>query len=143
MVPVAFVLTSCASNGVRPVCHNGPMRFRARNVLRHLVVAAALCGLVLPLAFAGHPLLEADPDCGPAVLGAHVTTEFETDLPTSGGKHCAYCHWIRAISGVAPLSTGCMVPGWWAVGTLVPGDDRLVASALIGLKSSRAPPRLA
>jgi hypothetical protein len=116
------------------------MRFRAG--LLRVAVLAALCGLLVPLAMSGHPPWETDEDCGPVVFGAHRTTEIETDLPTSSPEHCAYCHWLRAISGVAPSGVGPVVPPTPTTLAFRPANDRVDGATPLGLHPSRAPPAL-
>lgn len=117
------------------------MRF-GTGLVRRVAVLAVLCGLLAPLAMSGHPTVELDADCGPVVFGAHRATEIESDLQTSTPEHCAYCHWLRAVSGVASSSVGPLVPPTLKTLARRAANDRVDGATPLGLHPSRAPPAL-
>lgn len=119
----------------------GAMRRRV-GFTHRLAVLAALIGLLAPVAMSGHPLFETDRDCGPVVFGAHRTTEFETDLPSTTPEHCAFCHFLRAISSAAPSTVSTVAPALSEVVIGPAANDRLHRSAHLGLQPTRAPPAI-
>jgi hypothetical protein len=119
------------------------MRFAARRSVRWMAVVTGLCGLLLSLALPAHALRETDPDCGPVTAAIdHVRTTLETATPTEAAQHCAFCHWMRALSGAAPSADITPVPGFIAGVVAAPSDERAAVVALIDLKPSRAPPAI-
>ncbi|HWB31483.1 MAG TPA: hypothetical protein VG736_13340 [Vicinamibacterales bacterium] len=120
------------------------MRFAARRSVRWIAVVTGLCGLLLSLASPAHALRETDPDCGPVTAAldhARATLDATTPIPVE--QHCAFCHWMRALSGAAPNAEIAPVPGFTACAIAVSRDDRSVDVALLDLKPSRAPPAIA
>jgi hypothetical protein len=115
-------------------------RNRTRGFVHRLAVLAVLAGLLVPFVMSGHPVLETDRDCGPIVLGAHATTEFETDVPPNALDHCAFCHFLRTISGAAPSTPGAFTPALPEVTVALATNDRLHNAGHLGLQPTRAPP---
>jgi hypothetical protein len=116
------------------------MRARLSGISCRLAVLAVVWSLLMPFVMSGHPITETDADCGPVSLGAHATTEFETDLPTDAGEHCAICHRLRAMSGIAPGVSGAFAPALPEVGPGLIHDPRVPGTNHLGLRPTRAPP---
>jgi hypothetical protein len=119
------------------------MHFAVRRSVRWIAVVTGLCGLLLSLASPAHALRETDPDCGPVTAALdHVRTTLDAATPVSAERHCAFCHWMRALSGAAPSAEIAPVPGFTAYAIAASRDDRSAVVALLDLKPSRAPPAI-
>jgi hypothetical protein len=120
------------------------MRFAVRRSVRWIAVVTGLCGLLLSLASPAHALRETDPDCGPVTAALdHARTALETATPVSVEQHCAFCHWMRALSGAAPSAEIAPVPAFITYAIATSRDDRSAVVTILDLKSSRAPPAIA
>ncbi len=120
------------------------MRVAARRPGRWAAVFVSVCGVLLSLASPAHALRETDRDCGPVTAALdHARTAIEAATPVPIEPHCAFCHWMRALSGAAPSAGIAPVPGFTACVIATPPDDRSVVVTLVDLKPSRAPPAIA
>jgi len=113
----------------------------AAQVVRRLVVLAALASLLLPTFAPGHSLIETDRDCGPLSVGTNPAAHRVQSVPPPvQDEHCAFCHWHRAFSGAAPSASVIFLPGTSASASIALRDDRPSTNIVLGLKPSRAPP---
>ncbi len=116
----------------------------AAGFVRRLAVLAVLVGLAAPSFAPGHSLTETDRDCGPIVLGVdHAAPKFSAVHPqTQQDEHCAFCHWHRAFGNAAPMAVVAVVPHLDTALFIAASNDRGPTSAVVGLRSARAPPVL-
>ena len=82
-------------------------RLLARRLVVITATLAFLGGFVLPI-FSSHDVgADDDAACNDPVIAAGYTSAHpQISSPTAAPEHCAYCHWLRAVTGAsaAPIA---------------------------------------
>ena len=83
------------------------MAVRARRAGGWVALVAFVASTLLPASFAFHAPDDTDAAWGaPGLLAGHSGTQFEPVRPAEPDRHCAICHWLRALEhsiGAAPV----------------------------------------
>jgi hypothetical protein len=112
-----------------------------RGLVSRVALFAFATSLALPLLSSRHAWAD-DPDAGwggvPIVL-AHEEAQVEGAVPADAGRHCAICHWMRALSNSV---TSSKPEGPGLIGALSHRLDRADPVATTPAESgpARAPP---
>jgi hypothetical protein len=70
-----------------------------RRFVGRLTLLAFVSSLLVPVVTASHLAGEDDPACSPeSVAAGHRTAQLEDRTPPSTARHCAVCHWLRAMA---------------------------------------------
>ncbi len=97
-------------------------------------------GLSAPAVAGGHGATDRVEFVESGLVTPHPLEQFEDLHPPADAEHCPLCHWLRAVSGVAPpsvASTHVPLDGGAGVAGYV---SQMAARQVADDRSSRAPP---